>query len=73
MAPRNDGLSAAVSERALISVESLDGSFAQDGISPQRTSGSSSVPSWPVRTIYAGWVGAMLKRGGNVRWLLVRK
>src|ERR1019366_2300379 len=65
-ASRNAGLVLAVSDLALIIVAAADGSFAHDGISPQRTSDSSRIGSlgfW--RMMGTGWVGAMLNRAAQ--------
>ena len=59
MALRKAGFSSTDSPRALISSEKARGSFTQDGISPQRTSANSRLPS-TTRTIGTGWVGATL-------------
>ena len=62
-ASRNAGLEPAVSDLALIIRAAADGSFAHDGISPQRTSDNfrtGSLGCW--RMTATGWVGAMLYR-----------
>jgi hypothetical protein len=58
-AARKDGFSAAVSERALLSVYAIFGSLAQDGISPQRRKAGSILPC-SERRAKTGCVGAML-------------
>src|ERR1035441_1101764 len=58
-ASRNAGFVAAVSDLALIILTATDGSFAHDGMSPQRTNDSSRTGSlgfWRMTGI--GWVGA---------------
>jgi len=59
-AVRNDGLSASVSERALIIRLPIAGSFAQRGTSPQRTSTSSRSPAGVCRMTGTSCIGAML-------------
>lgn len=60
-AERKEGFSASVSARALIIREPMDGSLAQEGISPQTKKSALSEPS--LGRTSTGWVGAMLKRG----------
>src|SRR4051812_5421725 len=62
---RNEGLSAAVSDRALRRRLPMLGSSAQLGISPQRAS-TYSLPFSAWRTTGTAWVGATLYRTGTV-------
>ena len=63
-ASRNAGFVLAVSDLALIILAATDGSFAHDGMSPQRTNDSSRMGSFGFwRMTGIGWVGAMLYRG----------
>ena len=63
-ASRKEGLSAAVSTRALMSGAPTD--LAQEGISPQRMDRAWGAPLGPVAvTTGIGWVGATLYRGGS--------
>ena len=56
----------AVSDLALIILADIEGSFAQEGMSPQRTSDSSLTGCFGFwRMTGIGWVGAMLYRGAQ--------
>jgi hypothetical protein len=64
MASRNAGFVLADSDLALIMPAATDGSFAHDGISPQRISDNCRTGSFGCwRITGMGWVGAMLYRG----------
>jgi hypothetical protein len=63
-ASRNAGFVSAVSDRALIMPAAPEGSFAHDGISPQRISENCRIGSFGFwRITGTGCVGAMLNRG----------